>query len=125
MKTTKLILGILSGVFFIVIAFQSCAVTVGDALAENGGTSGFSGIMLAFCVLIGGVVGAAARNSKAGSIVAAVFYLLGALIGTISTGYADLTIWAIISAAFGVFFIISAVLMKKRRKASDEDAKGV
>ncbi len=73
MKTTKLILGILSGVFFIIIALQSCAVTVGDALADNGGSGGFGGIMLAFCVLIGGVVGAAARSSKAGSIVAAVF----------------------------------------------------
>ena len=67
MKTTKLILGILSGVFFVVIALQSCAVTVGDALADNGGSGGFGGMMLAFCLLIGGVVGAAARNSKAGS----------------------------------------------------------
>ena len=110
MKTTKLILGILSGVFFIVIALQSCAVTVGDALADNGG---ISGMMLAFCLLIGGVVGAAARNSKAGSIVAAVFYLLGAFFGLISGGFGDLVIWTIVSAAFGVFFIVGAIVMKK------------
>lgn len=46
MKTTKLILGILSGVFFIIIALQSCAVTVGDALADNGGSGGFGGMRL-------------------------------------------------------------------------------
>lgn len=50
MKTTKLILGILSGVLFIIIALQSCAVTVGDALADNGGSGGFGGLMLAFGV---------------------------------------------------------------------------
>lgn len=124
MKTTKLILGILSGVFFIIIALQSCAVTVGDALADNGGSGGFGGIMLAFCVLIGGVVGAAARSSKAGSIVAAVFYLLGAFFGLISGGFGDLTMWSAISAAFGVFFVISAIVMKKQSKAAGKNVKG-
>lgn len=123
MKTTKLILGILSGVLFIVIALQACAVTVGDALVDNGGIGGAGGVMLAFCMLIGGVVGAAARNSRAGSIVAAVFYIIGALLGFISGGYADITIWSVICAAFGVFFIISAVIMKKQKKESAVDPK--
>lgn len=69
-------------------------------------------MMLAFCLLIGGVVGAAARNSKAGSIVAA-FYLLGAFFGLISGGFGDLVIWTVVSAAFGVFFIVGAIVMKK------------
>lgn len=91
-------------------------MTVGDALADNGGSggiSGISGMMLAFCLLIGGVVGAAARNSKAGSIVAAVFYLLGAFFGLISDGFGDLVIWTVVSAAFGVFFVVGAIVMKK------------
>lgn len=124
MKTTKLILGILSGVFFVVIALQSCVTSVGDALADNGGTGGIGGIMLSFCLLIGGVVGAAARNSRAGSIVAAVFYLLGAFFGFITGGYADLQLWSGLCAAFGVFFVISAIVMKKQSKAPVKNVKG-
>lgn len=122
MKTAKLIIGILSGVLFVVIALQSCAVFVGDALTESGDAGGASGIVLALCMVIGGVVGAAARNSRAGAIVAAVFYLLGALFGCISTSYADLTIWAVLSAAFGIFFIISAIVMKKQAKSAVKEA---
>ena len=99
MKTTKLILGILSGVFFVVIALQSCVTSVGDALADNGGTGGIGGIMLSFC-------------------------LLGAFFGFITGGYADLQLWSGLCAAFGVFFIISAIVMKKQSKAAGKNVKG-
>lgn len=69
-------------------------------------------------------MGAAARSSKAGSIVAAVFYLLGAFFGLISGGFGDLTMWSAISAAFGVFFVISAIVMKKQSKAPVKNVKG-
>lgn len=52
MKTTKLILGILSGVFFVVIALQSCVTSVGDALADNGGTGGIGGIIITNCAIV-------------------------------------------------------------------------
>lgn len=125
MKTIKLILGILSGVLFIIIMLQLCAMTVGDALVENGGASGIGGIMLSFCVLIGGVVGAAARNSRAGAIVAAVFYLIGAFFGFVADGGVVLNVWAVLSAALGVFFIISAVVMKTQKKTEKKEAEGV
>ena len=124
MKTTKLILGILSGVLFIIIMLQSCTMTVGEALTENGGAGGIGGVMLSFCVLIGGVVGAAARNSRAGSIVAAVFYLIGTFFGFAADGGVIMNVWAVLSAVFGVFFMVSAVVTKTQKKTEKKEAEG-
>ena len=81
MKTAKLVIGIISMVLFVLVAFQSCAAGLGNALADNGEVSGTSGMLLAFCMLIAGIVGVATRKSKGGGIVAGVFYLLGGLLG--------------------------------------------
>ena len=36
MKTAKLVIGIISMVLFVLVAFQSCAAGLGNALADNG-----------------------------------------------------------------------------------------
>ena len=61
MKTAKLVIGIISMVLFVLVAFQSCAAGLGNALADNGEVSGTSGMLLAFCMLIAGIVGVATR----------------------------------------------------------------
>lgn len=66
MKTAKLVIGIISMVLFVLVAFQSCAAGLGNALADNGEVSGTSGMLLAFCMLIAGIVGVATRKSKGG-----------------------------------------------------------
>lgn len=114
MKTARLVIGILSMVLFLIISFQSCAVGVGNALAENEEVSGSAGLVLAFFMLVAGIIGVAARKSKAGSIVAGVFYALGGLIGIVSAGsYKDLYIWAVLSFIFAVVFILTGILQKK------------
>ena len=50
MKTAKLVIGIISMVLFVLVAFQSCAAGLGNALADNGEVSGTSGMLLAFCM---------------------------------------------------------------------------
>ena len=47
MKTAKLVIGIISMVLFVLVAFQSCAAGLGNALADNGEVSGTSGMLLA------------------------------------------------------------------------------
>lgn len=114
MKTAKLVIGIISMVLFILIAFQSCAAGLGNALAENGETSGSAGFILALCMLVAGIIGVCARKSKAGGIVAGAFYLFGGLLGITNYGtYKDLIIWSVLCFAFGAFFVISSLLMKK------------
>ena len=44
MKTWKLVSGILSIVLFIMVAFQSCAVGIGNTLGETGEVGGSAGI---------------------------------------------------------------------------------
>ena len=66
MKTTKLVLGIISIVLCVFVLFQSCAAGIGNALSENGESSGSAGAILAICLLVAGIVGIATRNGKAG-----------------------------------------------------------
>lgn len=48
MKTWKLVSGILSIVFFVIITFQSCAVGIVEAIEDTGGISGSTGILCGF-----------------------------------------------------------------------------
>lgn len=64
MKTTKLVLGIISIILFVFVTLQSCAAGVANTLENNGEVSGSAGLILAFCLLIAGIVGIATRNGK-------------------------------------------------------------
>ena len=122
MKTLRLIIGIISMVFFLIISFQSCAAGIGNALANSGESSGSAGIGLAILMLIAGIVGVAARKSKGGSITAGCFYILGSIIGYSNIGsFSDLAIWASVALIFGAVFIVTAVFQKK--SASNADVK--
>lgn len=119
MKVAKLVSGIISIVLCPLILFQSCAAGVGNALAENGEVSGSAGLFVAICLIVAGIVGLATRNSegKGASIVTAVFYAIGALLGFANAGsYADLNIWAAVCVIFAVLYIIAAVKAKKTDK---------
>ena len=109
MKTAKLVIGIISMVLFVLVAFQSCAAGLGNALADNGEVSGTSGMLLAFCMLIAGIVG--------------VFYLLGGLLGIVNYGsFSDLAIWSVLCFIFGAVFILGSLKMKKADKSNTDAA---
>ena len=115
MKTTRLVIGIISIVLFVLIAFQSCAAGLGNALAENGESSGSAGIILAFFMLIAGIVGIVARKSKGGAITSGAFYIVGGLVALTSIGtYSDLKIWSALSIIFGIVFFITAFMQKNK-----------
>lgn len=116
MKTAKLVVGIISMVVFIFIVFQSCTAGVVNALEDNTeDASGGGGIILAICVLIGGIVGVATRNSKGGGITSGVFYLLGSIIGFANLGtYTDLVVWSVMALLFAILFFIGSFTIKKK-----------
>ena len=115
MKTTKLVIGIVSIVLFAIITFQSCAVGLGNAISDNGEVSGSGGIILAFSMLIAGILAIACRKSKPGSIVAGAFYAFGGLIGICNAGtFSDLKIWSILSFIFAAVIIIGSIFSKKQ-----------
>ncbi len=116
MKTSRLIIGIISCVLFVIITFQSCAVGLGNTLAENEEISGTAGFMLAICMLVAGIVGICCRKLKTGTIVAGVFYAFGGLIGITNVGsYADLQIWSVLSFIFASVFIVTGIMQKQKK----------
>lgn len=62
--TWKLVSGILSIVLFTFVAFQSCAVGLGNAITNSGESSGSGGIIVAIMMLSGGIVSVATRKSE-------------------------------------------------------------
>lgn len=69
MKTSRLIIGIISCILFLIISLQSCAAGVGNTLEENGEVSGSAGFILAICMLVAGITGICCRKLKTGTIV--------------------------------------------------------
>lgn len=114
MKTAKLTIGIISIVLSIVVMFQSCAAGVGSALANNAkDTSGGAGVFVALLLIVGGIVGIAARKSKGGAIATTIIYAIGGIVGIATTGiFKDLLVWGIISLIFAAVFCISIFTQK-------------
>lgn len=122
LKTARMIIGIISMVLFIIIAFQSCVAGIGNAISENEEMSGSAGIFLAFCMLIAGIIGVVARKSIGGIITAGCFYLIGGLLGIANIGsFADLMIWSVLSLIFAIVFIVGAILQKKQENTAAEN----
>lgn len=113
MKTSRTVIGIISIVLFVLVSFQSCAVGLGNVIADNGEASGGAGLILAFCMLIAGIVGIATRKTKGGTITSGCFYAVGGLIGIANVGtFEDLKIWSILSFIFAAVFILTAIKQK-------------
>ncbi len=85
-------------VLFLVITFQSCAVGLVNVVEDNkDDTSGAGGILVAFGLLVAGIVATALwkNKSKAGDIALIVLYGLTALIGFANLGtFGDLVVWS-------------------------------
>lgn len=113
-RTAKLIIGIISIVLFIIVAFQSCAIGLSNSLLDNGESSGFAGFLVAFLMLISGIVGVSTRDSKGGGITAGVFYAFAGLIGLGNFGsFKDLELWSYLCLIFASVFIVGSLRMKK------------
>ncbi len=114
MKTVKLVIGILSMVLFLIITFQSCAAGIGNALAENGESSGTAGFFLAICMLVAGIVSVAAKKSIGATCTAAGFYVCGGILAFSNAGsFGDLKIWGTLSIIFAALYVFFAFKMKK------------
>ena len=119
MKTTKLVIGILSIALTFIVLFQSCAAGIGDALAESGGFSGASGMLVAILMLVSGIVAIAARKRRGGSIACLILYALAGVVGLLAHGiFKDLAVWGGFCALFAVFFLIDTITFKKPQAPS-------
>lgn len=108
-RLARTIIGILSLVAFIFVMFQSCAANVVNAMEANtADTSAGGGTLLAFILLIAGITTALGRDNAKATLVAAIMYGVGAIIGFASLGtYGDLVFWSIIAVLFGALDVYS------------------
>ena len=119
-STGRLVFGIIAIVLFALIAFQSCAAGLGNALEESSSISGTSGLFLSVFMLVGGITGIATRKSikVGGPLAPTILFVLGALLGATSwnSNYSDLRIWVIVSLIFGLFYGVCTYKTKKLQK---------
>lgn len=121
-QNMKKVIGIISLVLFIFIAFQSCAAGLGNALSNNKEVSGSAGMMLAVCMLIAGIVALVSKLSKGVTITAMVFYAVGGIIGISNVGhYKDLMVWSVLSLIFAVLLLIHLLTSKMYKKNSEHN----
>lgn len=117
MKIWKLVSGILSIIFFALVAMQSCAVGVANTLEDSGEVSGSAGILVAVLMLAGGIVSIATRASekRGGNIALLVLFGLAALLGFSNYGsYSTLAIWSGWCLINAVLAVVALVLGSKQ-----------
>ncbi len=118
MKVWKLVSGILSIILFALVAFQSCAAGVSNALEENGESSGSAGLIVAVLLLAGGIVSIATKKSsgKGAGIALIIIFGLAALIGFAGHGsYGDLVIWSVWCLINAVLALVGIIKGKKHK----------
>lgn len=121
MKTAKLIIGIISIVLCFFVLFQSCAAGIGNAISENGETSGSSGLIVAILMLVAGIVGICTRKSKGGGIATGIFYAIAGLVGISNYGsYSDLMVWSVLCFIFAIVFILGSILVKGTKQPAED-----
>ena len=109
MPVAKLCLGIISIIISLLISLQACTLLVSNALVENGRTNASSGILLAFFLLIAGIIAIAARRSRGGAVAATILYGMAGCVGAVTSldGYQDIAIWTALCAILWLIFFIS------------------
>ena len=114
MSMWRLVSGILSIVLSVFVLFQSMFAGLGNALSDNGEVGGSAGVIVAICLLTGGIVSIVTRNGNtAGSFAMIAIFGFAAVCGfTLAGSYGDLTIWAAWCLICMILAIVS--LFKKK-----------
>lgn len=118
MKIWKLVAGILSIIFSVIVFFQSMLVGTANTLSSNGEVGGSAGLFVSIFMLSGGIVSIVIRNSEektTGNIALGILFGLGAFLGFSMAGsYSDLNIWAGWCFINMGLAIVSVVKLRKR-----------
>ena len=97
MKIWKLVAGILSIIFSVIVFFQSMLVGTANTLSSNGEVGGSAGVFVSIFMLAGEIVSIAVRNSQknGGNIAVVILFLLASFLGIgLARSFSDLNIWA-------------------------------
>lgn len=117
MKTTKLVMGIIMIVLSVFIFFQSSIAGLGNALSQNGESSGSAGVFVALLYLASGIVYLATKSKEGlgGDIASLVMLVVAWLFSFAAGSYADLTIWGWFAFIIGVGFFSWHYLVNRKK----------
>lgn len=118
MKVWKLISGILSIILCVLVAFQSCAAGLSNALEESGELSGSAGLIVSVLMLTGGIVSIATRKStgKGAGIALIIIFGIASLIGFSAHGsFSDLVVWSVWCVINAALALVSVFTSKKAK----------
>nr|DAP86049.1 MAG TPA: hypothetical protein [Caudoviricetes sp.] len=116
MKNARLIIGIVSFILFFIILFQSCVAGFVNSVNASSDAGGSVGLVVAFMVVIAGIIAIVCRKNATGSIVAGVVYGLSGLLGVANSDvYKDTCLFGAACSLFSLFSTFS--LESNKRKA--------
>lgn len=117
MKIWKLVSGILSIVFSVLLLLQSCTVGALEAVSEAGSVNGGLGLVVAVFMMTIGITSIAVRKGTRGNIALLILSLLGAVLGfAASKDFPDLKIWAAWLLIIAFFAIVAMIINGVSRK---------
>lgn len=123
MVVWKLVSGIISIAFSMVLLFQSCTLGVASAFSETTEYNASAGIMVSVMMLVIGIVSIATRKARGGNIALMVLSILTVFVGFNGAGkFTDLIIWCWWILLIGILAIVCLFRQPKsaNRIKSDE-----
>lgn len=114
MKTTKLVIGIISINLFCICFLQASLLSLVTGLV-NIDIGSAAGLLLSFCMLTGGILAISTRDSRAGGYVSGGFYLAGTVVALFQKeAYEDLWVWMSVCFVFGIIMIICSAVANRK-----------
>ena len=124
MKIWKLVSGLFSIIFSVLVFFQSALAGLGNALEDNGEVGGTGGLIVSMVLLVVGILSIVIRNSnsKGGNIATIILCAIAALVGFTSAGsYSDLEVWSAWCVIILITSVLALIIGKKKKVNKEED----
>lgn len=116
MKDIRLIIGIVTIMLFVFVAFQSCGAYA-TVKSSNGIGIGNIGIIISFVALIAALICINTRDAYSGAFISAVFYALAGFLGLFN--FTNHKIDFVYGFMFIMFSIFSVLIGIKQKNASN------
>ncbi len=114
MKDIRLIIGIVTIMLFVFVAFQSCGAY---ATVKSSNGIGNIGIIISFVALIAALICINTRDAYSGAFISAVFYALAGFLGLFNfTNHKIVFVYGFMFIMFSIFSVLIGIKQKKRFK---------
>ena len=112
MKDIRLIIGIVTVILFVFVAFQSCGAYATVKSSNGIGNIGI-GIIISFVALIAALICINTRDAYSGAFISAVFYALAGFLGLFNfTNHKIVFVYGFMFIMFSIFSVLIGIKQK-------------